>query len=139
MVERLLLAGLIDSEPPKLHETAKANALRVTATGAYYWSYLVRSFAYLDLIFVDTPIRDEALARELAKMAEATKESLGMREWIRLRIERLELFVGHLAAIEKEEMLLAAKKSGPYTTLLSSDIVNQIAREIDGIRIRTGA
>jgi hypothetical protein len=41
----LLMHGLIESEPPRVDGIDKAEALRITASGAYYWKYLARAFA----------------------------------------------------------------------------------------------
>jgi hypothetical protein len=67
----LLRRGLLQSEPPKAGDLTSTDALRIAAAGAYYWKYLVGSFAYIDLMVVDTPVADEELARSLAAIADS--------------------------------------------------------------------
>src|SRR5262249_10630273 len=57
----LLRRNLVESEPPRAADLNHADAVRVTAAGAYYWRYLVRSFAYVDLVLVDTPLADHTV------------------------------------------------------------------------------
>jgi len=137
--ERLLRGGLIESEPPRAKDLNSTEALKITATGAYYWAYLVRSFAYHDLILVDTPLRDESLARELAQASELRKEDYTLKEFIEIRIRRVRRFLEYLTQCEAEEMAIAAKQSGPYTEMLCDGIRQQLEEEIARIRKKTGA
>ena len=138
-VSRLLAAGLLESEPPRAADIYKTEALKITATGAYYWSFLVRSFAYLDLVLVDTPYFDDALSRDLGHSAEQTKEDMGLQPWIRMRIDRVQAFLRYLAQSEQEELKQAVREGGPYSESLCKPLSEQLAREIDEIRRRTGA
>ena len=91
--EKLLAGGLLESEPPRLTKLTDTEAVRITATGAYYWSFLVRSFAYLDLVLVDTPCSDDNLARELGRFSELRKEDYTLSRYMNYRIDRVELFL----------------------------------------------
>lgn len=137
--DNLLLSGLIESEPPRARGIAVTEALRITATGAYYWSFLVRSFAYLDLVFVDTPVRDEQFAKTLAGLAECRKEDYALREFVRLRIERVRMFLDYLDKEDAREIEASSKQNGPYTEVLSAVVRAQVEKEIENIRGRTGA
>jgi len=102
----------------------------VTATGAYYWTFLIRSFAYLDLVLVDTPLREENLAKDLASLAEKTKEELGTRDLIQIRISRVRKFLRYLIELESAELAISARQGGPYHASLGADINEQIEKEI---------
>ena len=88
----LLRRGLVESEPPKVEDVRHTEALRISAAGMYYWRYLIRSFAYIDLVFVDTPISDNALARSLGRLAGSSDMRTGSREqsasWSILKLRR---------------------------------------------------
>jgi hypothetical protein len=137
--ERLLASGLLESEPPRVEKLHQTEAIRVTATGAYYWSYLVRSFAYLDLMLVDTPFDSETVAKNFASASENRKEDYHIDEYSRIRITRVTKFLEYLTVRDKQEIGESSKQGGPYQELLSSVIKEQIDREIDFIRGRTGA
>lgn len=136
--ERLLKAGLLESEPPRAKDIDSTEALKISATGAYYWSFLIRSFAYHDLVLVDTPMRDEALARALAQSSEYRKEDYDLKEFMIIRISRVRQFLDYLTTCERAEMAIAAKQGGPYTELLSDGIQKQLGDEIDRIKRKTG-
>jgi hypothetical protein len=137
--ERLLLTGLLESEPPKASKLSETEALRITATGAYYWSYLVRSFAYLDLVLVDTPCSDEGLAKELAALSEKRKEDYQLPVLMGFRIARVQKFLEHLTVKDQAEIAESSKHGGPYRECLSAVIQQQIDKEIPEIKRRTGA
>jgi len=136
---KLLLGGLLESEPPRLTSLTETDALRITATGAYYWSFLVRSFAYIDLVLVDTPSTDEPLARELARLSELRKEDHSLANFTNFRIQRVESFLNYISGCDEVEIAESVRQSGPYQSLLSTEIKTQIAREIFEIRRRTRA
>jgi hypothetical protein len=138
VVERILVAGLVESEPPRASDYGSTNALRVTATGAYYWQYLVRSFAYVDLVYVDTPIYDEKLAKYLAHAAETTKDDVGFVDHMELRFERVQKFMECLRDLEKDELQRAASHGGPFAVPLYPEIEAQLRKEIQDIRVRVG-
>jgi hypothetical protein len=122
----LLLRGLIESEPPRAMSIDQTEAPRITASGAYYWKYLSRSFAYIDLVFVDTPVANKELARKLAHLAMETE----MPE----RFNRVRLFMGYLARKEEEELLEVSQRTGPFREALVPQIIHQVEDETDGIR-----
>jgi hypothetical protein len=118
----LLRRNLIESEPPRIAEINKFDAVRITAAGSYYWRYLVRSFAYVDLVFVDTPVIDEALARRLADLAESSH--------LVSRFERVRMFLNYLGEREEEELAMIAERVGPFQEALVPAIRVRIDREI---------
>jgi hypothetical protein len=136
---KLLASGLLESEPPRLTKLTDTEAVRITATGAYYWSFLIRSFAYIDLVLVDTPCTDENLARELGRLSELRKEDHTLSQYMNYRIDRVELFLKHLATCDEAEIKESSRQGGPYQALLSTEIHAQIDKEVIEIRRRTRA
>ena len=102
----LIRRNLIESEPPRVTDLNYADALRITAAGAYYWRYLVRSFAYIDLVFVDTPLADFAVVKRLENAADKTD--------LPSRLERVETFLDHVTHKESEELQVSAERAGPF-------------------------
>ena len=121
----LLRRKLIESEPPRVADVATADALRITAAGAYYWQYLIRAFAYVDLMLVDTPIADQALAERLGEMAEHTEMSV--------RFSRVNAFLDFLAAKEAAELAVAAERVGPFQEPILPDLKKQVRTEMTKI------
>jgi hypothetical protein len=129
--EELLRRGLLESEPPRVGRFDGTDAIRISASGAYYWRYLVRSFAYLDLVLVDTPVIDRPTAEALANMAKVTDMTM--------RFERVRRFLDYLATQENDELTVARHREGPYTEALITGIAAQVEKEIEVIKRKTGA
>jgi len=126
----LIRRNLIESEPPRVTDINYADALRITAAGAYYWRYLVRSFAYVDLVLVDTPLADQTLVRHLESLVDTTEMAS--------RFDRVESFLEYIARKEADELQLSAERAGPFQEALMPKIRDQIATEIGSIRRKTG-
>ena len=114
--------GLIESEPPKVDRISETTALRVSASGVYYWKYLTRAFAYLDLIWVDTAIGNQNVARKMASMADSTD--------VVVRFGRVRTFLDYLEREEDEELLEVAQRSGPYREQVIRTLRVQVESEI---------
>ena len=114
--------GLIESEPPKINKISETTALRVSASGVYYWKYLTRAFAYLDLMWVDTPIGDMKLAKRLAAMAESTD--------LTVRFDRVRTFLDYVEQEERKELVEVAQRSGPYREEVVGTLRTQVEKEI---------
>lgn len=130
-VDELLRRGLIESEPPRAETLLKTDALRISASGAYYWQYLIRSFAYLDLVYIDTPFVNKLDADRLAGMS-------GHAD-LTVRFERVRCFLDILKTEENLEIAEVVKRGGPYASRLIPDIIEQIEKEIAEIVRKTGA
>lgn len=133
----LLTAGLIESEPPRAKDIDGTEALKISPTGAYYWSFLVRSFAYHDLVLVDTPIADDILAKSLAQASEYRKEDYSLKEFMLIRIDRVRTFFEFLLQRERDEMEVAVTQDGPYKEILGEAIKKQLDDEIKRIQLKT--
>ncbi len=127
--EELLRRGLIESEPPRVPSISAADALRVTASGAYYWRFLVRSFAYLDLVFVDTAIADRDVARSLGEAAESTD--------LVIRYDRVRRFIRYLEWAEAGELRSARGGHDLYRQSLVRQIREDVNDEISNIERKT--
>jgi hypothetical protein len=121
-VGELLRRNLVESEPPRAANLDAADAVRITAAGAYYWKYLVRAFGYIDLVFVDTPVVDRTLARKLAELADSSD--------MIVRVQRVRAFLEYLARKEAEELAISAERAGPFQQSLLPDIRARIEAEI---------
>ena len=126
----LLRRNLIESEPPRVPDIRQADAIRVTAAGAYYWRYLVRAFAYVDLVLVDTPIADNDLARRLAALVEKTN--------MKVRFERVRAYLEYLERREKDELAAVAARVGPFQEALLPSLRQKVEDEIKVISGKLG-
>jgi hypothetical protein len=130
--DELLARGLLESEPPRSGKVPDSDALRISAAGMYYYKYLVRSFAYLDLVFVDTPISDKELAQRLARLAQAPPDNY------EARFERVLAFLDFLWTEDYHEILESVQRSGPYVEELIPTIREQVELEVALIRQKKG-
>ncbi|MCI0427744.1 MAG: hypothetical protein L0Z46_07000, partial [Nitrospiraceae bacterium] len=126
----LIRRNLVESEPPRVTDLNRADALRITAAGAYYWRYFVRSFAYVDLVFVDTPLADHTVVKQLETLADTTD--------MLTRMQRVRLFIEYLARKEQEELQISAERAGPFQELLIPKIRTKIEAEMGLIRKKLG-
>lgn len=127
----MIRRGLIESEPPKVDGVAESVALRISASGAYYWRYLVRAFAYVDLVWIDTPVADRDLADRLAGMADSTD--------LVVRFERVRAFLDYISTQEASELVEVSRRSGAYRDSLMGGVMKEIEKEIKLISRKTGA
>ena len=123
----LLGRGIISPALSSHPRTTWHNIFYLVAEAARFrfWRYLIRSFAYIVLVFVDTPISDNALARSLGRLA----ESSDMRD----RFTRAKRFLEHLEAEEEGELLSSGKRSGPYRRAIATDLHREVRQEIRGV------
>jgi hypothetical protein len=107
----------------------QCRAVRATPSGEYYLTYLSRAFAYVDLVWIDTPLADSALLTELRNL-------VGLRDRTS-RFSRVDAFLAYLSVEEQREhrdfpLLRGADWAGPFV----SKIQSQIEREKRFIRGR---
>ncbi|MEZ4370542.1 MAG: hypothetical protein R3B07_06945 [Polyangiaceae bacterium] len=101
-LERLLYRSLIESDTGITDSSGgtgssldQCRAVRATASGEYYLTYLVRAFAYMDLVWIDTPLSDTGTLELLRSLVGARDRSA--------RFERVDTFVGYLLEEEERE------------------------------------
>ncbi|MBX3246523.1 MAG: hypothetical protein KF901_05010 [Myxococcales bacterium] len=100
-LERLLFRSLVEADtgviaPDGESALSHCRAVKATASGEYYLTYLCRAFAYLDLVWVDTPVADSATHQAL-------RDLVGRRDF-ESRFERVELFLRYLGSEEEQEL-----------------------------------
>lgn len=131
-MQELMKRGLVETEPPRVSRVEETDAVSVSASGEYYWQYLVRSFAYVDLMIPDTPLFSEDVSRDLVKYLDDTALSK--------RFERVEMFLSYLAQCESEEGVIGAMGSdGPFSGNIVDELRSQIQNEIAVIKRRMGS
>jgi hypothetical protein len=106
-LDRLVNKQLIEVNTRATHTVSGASHVRVTAAGWYYVRYLVRTFAYLDLVLQDTPLNDENLEKALRQsvydvnnLADKEQEKY---DRMQVRFNRTLWFLDYLAQEEKRE------------------------------------
>jgi hypothetical protein len=109
-LNRLVTRQLVETNTRSTDTIEGASHVRVTSAGWYYWRFLARAFAYLDLVLQDTPINDSGTERDLRQSVHDV-DNLSDREEEKLRrtqvrFERVELFLRYLSSEEDEERRL---------------------------------
>lgn len=141
-INRLVTRQLVEVNTRSTESIAGASHVRVTSAGWYYLTYLVRSFAYLDLALQDTPLNDEAVATkltELLKQVDNLDAGGGSKvERTQIRFNRVRGFLDYLANEEmREETLYELPVKGDvWRDSFMSGIREQIEREISWIERR---
>lgn len=141
-LNRLVSRQLLEVDTRSTESIDGATFIRVTPAGWYYSRYLVRSFAYLDLVLQDTPLNDERVEREL-RDAVFQVDNLWDREEQKLdrmavRFDRVELFLKYLAEeedVERKELSLD-DVAGPLGEALIWRIRGEYERQRNWIQKR---
>lgn len=126
-LERLLYRSLIEADTGVIAPEGRSaldhcRAVRATPSGEYYLTYLARVFAYLDLVWIDTPLADAAVFARLRDLVSwSDKES---------RFERVDAFLDYLAAAEDRELrdypqLTRGSWGGPFIPKIRTKIENE--------------
>ncbi len=104
-MERLLKPQLIEANTKSTESIVGASHVRLTSAGWYYFTYLVKSFAYLDLVLQDTPINDDSVVQSLTSLlgqVDNLSDGEGSKvERTQVRFRRVRDFLDYL---EKEEL-----------------------------------
>jgi len=106
-LNRLVAKQLIEANTRSTESILGASHVRATSAGWYYSSFLVKSFAYLDLVLQDTPIDDSQVELKL-RMHVNQVDNLSDREdqkldRMRIRFARVRTFLGYLLLEEHRE------------------------------------
>jgi len=129
-LERLLYRSLIESDTGVTSSIVGAvsaldrcRAVRATAAGEYYLTYLARAFAYLDLVWIDTPLSDSAVLASQRTLAGARDRAS--------RFQRVEAFLEYLRREEERErhdyplLEQTADWSGPFVLRIQKQIESE--------------
>lgn len=106
-LNRLVARQLIEANTKSTDSITDASHVRVTSSGWYYSRYLVRSFAYLDLVLQDTPMNDPNVEHALRK---AVYDVDNLSDWdeqklprMQVRFDRVRKFLEYLSEEEEVE------------------------------------
>lgn len=131
----LLRKQLIQLDTRSTDSLKDARYVRISSAGWYYYKYLVRSFAYLDLVFQDTPLNDPSIASKLKELIievdDIAETQEFMTERMELRYERVETFLKYLKKEEEQEYELYSLKnaSGIFSYKFMNHIESQYRTE----------
>jgi hypothetical protein len=127
-LDKMIFRSLIESDTgitaiPGESPLEYCRAVRATPSGEYYLTFLVRAFAYLDLVWVDTPLADTATLTALREFVPA-RDKAG-------RFERVDTFLAYLRSEEDREFrdFPALGRASPWSGPFVPAIAKQIERE----------
>jgi hypothetical protein len=106
-LNRLVAIQLIEANTKSTESIVGASHVRVTSAGWYYSTFLVKSFAYLDLVLQDTPLNDVNVESQLRKYL-LEVDNLSDRDDQKLdrmyvRFARVRMFLDYLKSEENRE------------------------------------
>ena len=127
-INRLVKSRLVETNTRIFESIDGSTHVRITGAGWYYLNVLITNFAYLDLVFQDTPINDSAVVASLAKSISKVNNLSDPEDDKVARLEerfrRIETFLGYLEKEEEAERKvfhLDNKKKHPiYLKFMSS-------------------
>jgi hypothetical protein len=116
-LNRLVIRQLVETNT-KIFDTIQGSThVRITSSGWYYLNFLISSFAYLDLIFQDTPIEDENTFRTLVKSVNEVDNlkdpEVDKTERLEERFRRVNTFLTYLQKQEDVEQEKFNKNNNP--------------------------
>jgi hypothetical protein len=114
---------LVELDTRRSDSIEGASEIRISTSGVYYLDYLIKSFAYIDLIWHDTPFAERATSENLASKILLTD----MND----RFARVGLFLDYLTQQEKNELMEHNLKdnNGAFWGPFMPQIVDQIEKE----------
>jgi len=127
-LKKLAHFGLVeyDNQNKEGYDTAKY--VKITVTGLYYFEYLVTSFPYLDLAFMDTPICDDKTVRELRNRLDVDPTK-SKKERMEARFERTKIFLEYLKKMEEDEFKSTPSLS--YSDIARMQFMESILEKFD--------
>jgi hypothetical protein len=136
-LNRLVAGQLIETNTKSTDSITGASHVRVTSAGWYYSNYLVRSFAYLDLVLQDTPLNDPRVeetlrgyVQEVDNLSDREDQKL---ERVEIRFSRVRLFLKYLLAEEQREQkeFDLQQRGGiwaePFVPAIAAQIENELS------------
>ena len=98
--------ALIEDDLRSQKLTERSQAIRITATGRYYSSFLYKVIAYLNLVWQDTPIFDRKSYDKIRPFIDSAD--------IVSSLKRCRAFISYLDMQESEEIITLSKLSKNY-------------------------
>ena len=133
-LEKLIFRSLVETDTgvtvvPEGSVLDHCQAVRAAPAGEYYLTFLTRAFAYLDLVWVDTPLADTATLTALGELVHA-RDKNG-------RFQRVDLFLRYLCAEEEREFrVFPALSRAPWSGPFMPNILKQVESEKRFIAMR---
>lgn len=106
-IDRLLASNLIEASTRHDIFSDDIDALKITSFGQFALSDLYKAFTYCDLVCTDCGMRSESHANGLVAIANSEVQLFNERrrfERVKLRMEKMDLFVNYLAQEEDREV-----------------------------------
>jgi len=133
-LKKLAEHGLVEFDNQNKLGYDDAIYVRITTTGKYYFEHLAKLFAYIDLVYADTPICDpETLSKLRRKMF--VDPNLEKVARMQIRFDRTETFLKYLK--DREEAEFAANPEYQFSeftkTRFMDGILIDYSKEIDYI------
>lgn len=136
-IKKMAHFGLIEFENQSKDGYENATYVRVTNTGIYYLTQLAKKFAYLDLVWMDTPISDQYL---VAKLKDCFVElNLYKSPYdLDLRFSRTRWFLDYLREMEENEFKISPefRDSDLTRTEFLQDILGSFEQQREYIQSR---
>jgi len=118
--------GLVEYDNQNKDGFDTARYVRINPTGVYYLENLAGSFAYLDLVFQDTPICHAETLNEL-RAALNYDDIPNKKERMEARIERTGTFLKYLQQMENDE--LSNNPEFAFSDLASVTFMDRIVKQ----------
>jgi KaiC/GvpD/RAD55 family RecA-like ATPase len=132
-LREMAMFSLVQFENQSKDGYERALYVRITNTGTYYLERLVKEFAYLDLIWMDTPISKQEVVDELLKRVVELRDTKRIDDVLE-RFERTELFLDYLK--ETEEAEFKTYPEYKESDLAGTEFIPGIVRSYKEARIR---
>ncbi len=139
LLNRLVAKQLVETNTKSTESVIGASHVRVTSAGWYYSFYLVRSFAYLDLVLQDTPLNDSRIEETLRGYVQEV-DNLSDRddqkiERLEVRSSRVRLFLKYMSTEEEREQKQfdLDQRGGIWAEPFIPAITKQIENELSWI------
>lgn len=107
-LHRLVARQLVETNTKIIETIASSTHIRITSSGWYYLKFLVNSFAYLDLVFQDTPINDSETVKYLFEsmkkvnnLSDPEEDKISRMDE---RFKRVGIFLDYLNKEEQQEI-----------------------------------
>jgi hypothetical protein len=128
-LKKLAHYGLVEFDNQNKEGLETAIYVRITRTGVYYFEELVSTFAYLDLVFQDTPICDPQVVQDLRKKL-FVENITDKRDFMEARFERTDIFLKYLREREEEEFENNPEfVASDFTQIRFMDEISKVWRE----------
>ncbi|MGE0456090.1 MAG: hypothetical protein AB7O37_22935 [Vicinamibacteria bacterium] len=141
-LNRLVNRQLLETDTKAADSIAGSSSVRITSAGWYYLRYLVRSFAYLDLVLQDTPLNDprteEALRMSVREVDNLAGRDEDKEQRMDARFGRVGCFLEYLRSEEERERKEFAlnETTGDLSEPVMTPILAEFGKESEWIRRR---